>query len=407
MPLTPNHLGPGILFGIVFLSFLDLPTFLIASVIVDIEPILILLLGLDAPLHGFFHSFLGGTIIALILTGIMTLLRKLFTPVMSFFKLEQERSFIKILMASLLGIYIHILFDSLMHTDIKPFYPLDFNPFLGYASELGVSATRICEYSFLAGLTAYIIRLIIYYWRKQLRRIYMDPSNKFMLRGISLILVGIFFIFWGFSDILSVKSEIRIIIMILLFIMIPFIILAIIYDFIGIIKVIRKKKELDFLNVKNWIYNCAECGAKITLEVKVCDKCGVENAIRRAALESLENLEHSIEEKKAKILETQQSSKRKKSSRTKYTEELEAEILLRVNQLTKKAALIKKSLLIGNTRYEKIDWVRKQYYEKNKSIIEIADELGEDMFIVEAYINEIKNQEKDRNKQEDKHSFIM
>lgn len=407
MPLTPNHLGPGILFGIVFLSFLDLPTFLIASVIVDIEPILVLYLHLDAPLHGFFHSFLGGTIIGLILTGIMTLLRKLFTPVMSFFKLEQERSFIKILMASLLGIYIHILFDALMHTDIKPFYPLNFNPFLGYSSELGVSATMICEYFFLAGLTAYMIRLIIYYWRKQLRRIYMDPSNKFMLRGISLILVGTFFMLWGFSDILSVKSDIRIIIMILLFILSPFLILAIIYDLIGIKKVIRKKKELDFLNVKNWIYNCAECGAKITLEVKVCDKCGVENAIRRAALESLEGLEQTIEEKKVKILETQQSSKRKKSSRVKYTEELEEEILLKLNQVAKKAALTKTRLLIGNTLHEKIDWVREQYYEKNKSILEIADELGEDKFIVEDYINEIKNPEKDRNKQEDKYSFIM
>ena len=42
MPLTPFHLGPGLLFGLLLFRYIDFPTSLIASVIVDVEPILAL-----------------------------------------------------------------------------------------------------------------------------------------------------------------------------------------------------------------------------------------------------------------------------------------------------------------------------------------------------------------------------
>ncbi|KKN18678.1 hypothetical protein LCGC14_0953460 [marine sediment metagenome] len=90
MPFTLYHFGPGLLIGLIFLSFIDLPTFLIASLIVDIEPFLVLFFNLNYPLHGFFHSFLGGTIIALILTVIMIKIREFFTPIMSLIRLIKK-----------------------------------------------------------------------------------------------------------------------------------------------------------------------------------------------------------------------------------------------------------------------------------------------------------------------------
>ncbi|MFX1419234.1 MAG: hypothetical protein ACFE9N_09975 [Promethearchaeota archaeon] len=159
MPFTPYHLGPSLLFGLLLLSLIDFPTFLIASVIVDIEPLLIFFFNLKFPLHGFFHSFVGGTIIALILTVIMTKTRKFFTPIMSFFKIEQDFSFKKILSASVLGIYIHILLDSPLYTDIKPFFPFDFNPLYSIGLQ-GPLIQMICVWCFLAGVIVYIIILI-------------------------------------------------------------------------------------------------------------------------------------------------------------------------------------------------------------------------------------------------------
>jgi len=163
MPFTPYHFGPGLLIGLIFLSLIDFPTILIASIIVDTEPFLVLIFNLDYPLHGFFHSFLGGTIVALILTVIMIKVRKYFTPVMSFFKIKQKISFIRILLASLIGIYVHILLDSPIYTDIRPFLPFDFNPFyrtpsLPSSTELSI----ICIWCFIAGLIIYVIRLIIF-----------------------------------------------------------------------------------------------------------------------------------------------------------------------------------------------------------------------------------------------------
>jgi membrane-bound metal-dependent hydrolase YbcI (DUF457 family) len=129
MPFTPYHFGPGFLIGLLFLSFIDFPTLLIGSIIVDIEPFLVLVFNLDYPLHGFFHSFLGGTIAALILTMIMAKGRKYLTPILAFFKIKQKISITRILSASLIGIYIHILLDSPIYTDIRPFFPLNLNPF--------------------------------------------------------------------------------------------------------------------------------------------------------------------------------------------------------------------------------------------------------------------------------------
>jgi hypothetical protein len=164
MPLTPFHLGPGLLFGLMFLSFLDFPTFLVANVIVDIEPFLILIFQLPYPLHGFFHSFLGGTLVAIPLSFAMHKIRNKITPLLSFFKIEQQVSFKKILAAALSGIYLHILFDSVSYLDIQPFFPSAYNPFLSTGLLAGLAPLTFCMWSFLGALIVYGIKLLLL-WR--------------------------------------------------------------------------------------------------------------------------------------------------------------------------------------------------------------------------------------------------
>ena len=160
MPFTPFHLGPGLLFGLLFLSYIDFPTFLLANVIVDVEPFLVLYFNLQYSLHGFLHSFLGGTLIAFLLAIVMSKLRNSFSPLMSFFRLEQKTSFKSILLASLFGIYLHILLDSRLYQDIKPFYPFDFNPFLSRSMFIGFfEIYGLCILSFIGGGVIYIIKL--------------------------------------------------------------------------------------------------------------------------------------------------------------------------------------------------------------------------------------------------------
>jgi membrane-bound metal-dependent hydrolase YbcI (DUF457 family) len=165
MPFTPYHLGPALFVGLLLLNFIDLPTFLIASVIVDVEPFLVLTLNLNYPLHGFFHSFLGGTLVAVPLALVMYRIRDKFSPLMCFFKLEQKVSFKRILAAALSGVYLHILLDSLGYTDIQPFYPSNYNPFLTTGISAGLASYIICIYSFFGAAIIYTIRLILI-WRK-------------------------------------------------------------------------------------------------------------------------------------------------------------------------------------------------------------------------------------------------
>ena len=165
MPFTPYHLGPALLFGLVFLGFIDFPTFLVASVIVDIEPFLVLTLNLNYPLHGFFHSFLGGTLVAIFLTLTMLRIREKLSPLLAFFKIEQKISFKRILAAAILGIYIHILLDSRGYTDIQPFYPSTYNPLLTTGILAGLDSYIFCIWCFIGAPITYIIRLLLF-WRK-------------------------------------------------------------------------------------------------------------------------------------------------------------------------------------------------------------------------------------------------
>ena len=83
VPFTPFHLGPGLLFGLLLFSYVDLPTFLVASVAVDIEPLLVLSLNLRYPLHGYLHTFLGRTIVAFLLAFAMNRMRDYWRTLLS------------------------------------------------------------------------------------------------------------------------------------------------------------------------------------------------------------------------------------------------------------------------------------------------------------------------------------
>jgi len=160
MPFTPFHFGPGLLISLTFLSFIDIPTFLIASVIIDVEPFLVLIFHLNYPLHGFFHSFLGGFIVAALLSMVMSKIRRYFTPLITFFKIEQSISFKKIIFSSILAIFIHILLDSPIYLDIQPFFPFEFNPFYQSSVLPGLISYLICAWCFIGAILVYIIRLL-------------------------------------------------------------------------------------------------------------------------------------------------------------------------------------------------------------------------------------------------------
>jgi len=134
MPLTPFHLGPGLFLGVLTLKFFNLWAILLGSVAMDIEPLILLLIGrcYYCPHHAFFHSILGAILGSLILAAILWKFREKLDKISLKFKIRQSFSFPVLFFSSLTAWLLHIFFDSLTHFDVFPFWPSHFNPiFIG------------------------------------------------------------------------------------------------------------------------------------------------------------------------------------------------------------------------------------------------------------------------------------
>lgn len=134
MPLTPLHLGPGLLFGVLTLKFFNLWALLIGSVVMDIEPAVLMANNVvkgcyGCPDHAFLHSILGAIFGSLILAAILYKLREKINKVSLKFGISQPFSFKMLFSSSLIAWLIHIFFDNLTHYDVFLFWPSKYKPF--------------------------------------------------------------------------------------------------------------------------------------------------------------------------------------------------------------------------------------------------------------------------------------
>lgn len=188
MPFTPFHWGPSSWIGLLFTRRINIFALLIASVIIDIEPFLVILLNLNYPLHGYLHTYLIGTLIAVITSIVIYRFRELLDKCSSFFRLPQNNSFKVILFSCLLGVYSHVFLDSFIHTDIKPFFPFKINPFYGFVSFTFVHFA--CGAFFILGILLYGIKR-------------SHGRSKIVLKVIHLLVVVILVLFlavWYFFE---------------------------------------------------------------------------------------------------------------------------------------------------------------------------------------------------------------
>lgn len=159
MPFTPYHFGPALLIGTILFPIVDFATIMIASVILDLEPLAVILFGLPMPLHAFFHTYLGATLVAVALSVLIYPFRKYLNEIVSFFGLKQKSSIYQIVLASLIGTYSHVLLDSFLYAEMNPFLPLLGNPFLGL---LGFGFVySLCIVLGIIGFFVYLIRVLL------------------------------------------------------------------------------------------------------------------------------------------------------------------------------------------------------------------------------------------------------
>ena len=168
MPLTPFHMGPGLLLKAALQRRFSLIVFGWSQVVIDLQPLLVMITG-TGTLHGLTHTYAMATLIALFcgLTGgwvvawVLCLVNRELTPRQQLL-LGTHRGVTRIvaMTSAAIGSYSHVLLDSLMHSDMQPLFPFS------DANQLLYSLTRYevyrwCVYAGLAGMLLYSVLALI------------------------------------------------------------------------------------------------------------------------------------------------------------------------------------------------------------------------------------------------------
>jgi membrane-bound metal-dependent hydrolase YbcI (DUF457 family) len=123
MPYTPYHFGPSGFVALVFKKHIDIPVFVLANVVVDVEVLVMILLGLRWPIHRYAHTLLIGTAAGIVWALAAYPLRHLFKKIMSVLRFPYRTSLRRMLISGILGVWFHVLIDSVYHYDVQLFWP--------------------------------------------------------------------------------------------------------------------------------------------------------------------------------------------------------------------------------------------------------------------------------------------
>jgi len=160
MPITPFHFGPGAAIHAIAPKHVSFLAFCSANVLIDSEPLYYMTTG-QYPLHRFFHTYIGATIIivatALIFFAALKLASRVRLP-----NLFQWQSLnpLPIWLGAAAGSYSHIVFDSVMHSDIAPLSPFSEVNMLYQLVPLG-ELHLFCVFAAVSGLVILGIRRLI------------------------------------------------------------------------------------------------------------------------------------------------------------------------------------------------------------------------------------------------------
>lgn len=156
MPFTPFHMGPGTVVKAVLQGSFSLMVFGWSQIVMDIQPLFVLISG-EGHLHGFSHTFIGGTLLALF----SALSGKYLSEIGLFILGLNSNWEIKIswwvaFLSAFIGTFSHVFLDAIMHSDVEPFYPFVLNnPFLSVITIQSIH--KLCIYSGIIGGVLYFV----------------------------------------------------------------------------------------------------------------------------------------------------------------------------------------------------------------------------------------------------------
>jgi hypothetical protein len=155
VPLTPYHMGPGLLVKALLRGNFSLIAFGVAQVVMDLQPLVVMLTG-QGHLHGWTHTYVAALVLGLVCAPAGKYLGGLALRVL----LRSDPTRVRVtwrvaLLSALIGSFSHVLIDSLIYKDVAPFAPFSqVNPMAGILGS--ASSYDLCVWSGLLGLLVYI-----------------------------------------------------------------------------------------------------------------------------------------------------------------------------------------------------------------------------------------------------------
>ena len=128
MPFTPYHFGASGFVGLLFRRWIDVPVFIAANVLIDIEVIADHYIQPGWPVHQLwhFHTLLIGGLAGAIFGALIYYIkpfRWLCEKSMALIGLPSKATLLSMVLAGLLGAWLHVFIDSFYHYDIQIFWP--------------------------------------------------------------------------------------------------------------------------------------------------------------------------------------------------------------------------------------------------------------------------------------------
>jgi membrane-bound metal-dependent hydrolase YbcI (DUF457 family) len=155
MPFTPYHFGPALITKSIFGKQFSITSFAVSQIIIDLES-LYYLLQHAWPVHRLFHTYLGATIIIFPTIIIAKLILRIS---------NKESTWTTLVFAGSFGAYSHIFLDSIMHSDIRPFYPISESNHLFKLISVPL-LYELCVYSGIIGVCIIACKLMVKSFQK-------------------------------------------------------------------------------------------------------------------------------------------------------------------------------------------------------------------------------------------------
>ena len=163
MPFTPYHFGPSGFVALTLRKWIDIPVFVLANVVVDIEVLVVNFLHLGYPIHRYCHTLAGGSAVGAAWgAAAYFILRHPLQRLMTLIRIRYKPSLIGMAISGALGAAVHVLIDGLYHYDVRVFWPYktSLRRLTRYVKQESIET--ICLYFLLAAVVLYI-HAVVYY----------------------------------------------------------------------------------------------------------------------------------------------------------------------------------------------------------------------------------------------------